>query len=258
MPNSIPSIVLFCATFIFFYMNIWFLIALAIKRNDIADIAWGLGFSTLALLVPHNSQLSQDLVIRLLIVIWGVRLSYHIYIRNISKEEDYRYRSWRLSWGKWFLLRSYLQIYMVQGLFMFLIATPIIIASTSQTPPLNWLYWLGIGVWIIGFIFESIGDMQLSEFLKKNKSKNTIMKQGLWKYTRHPNYFGEVAQWWGIFFIVATQTYGYIAFISPITITILILGVSGIPMLEKKYEHNLEFQRYKETTSAFFPWFPNE
>ncbi len=239
-------------------MSVWFLIAIAIKRNDVADIAWGVGFSTLSLLVPHNNQLSQDLVIRMFILIWGVRLSYHIYSRNKSKEEDYRYRIWRETWGKWFLLRSYLQIFILQGFFMFLISSPLMITSTATTSPHPVSYWIGICIWIIGFLFEAIGDLQLSEFLLKRKHKGSIMTYGLWKYTRHPNYFGEVTQWWGLFIIVVTQTNGIWAIISPITITILILGISGIPMLEKKYEGNKNFEEYKRTTSAFFPWFPKQ
>jgi len=258
MNTTISSIVLFCATFIFSYMTIWFLIAVAIKRNDLADIAWGLGFSTLALIVPRNSQLSQDLVIRLLIVIWGVRLTYHIAMRIARKAEDYRYQAWRHSWGKWFLLRSYVQIFLLQGFFMFLIAAPLLIASTSTSNPLPLFYWIGLCIWIIGFLFESIGDMQLSEFLKSKRKAHSILKTGLWRYTRHPNYFGEVSQWWGIFIIVMTQTNGIIALVSPITITLLILGVSGIPLLEKRYQGNIEFEEYKKNTSAFIPWLPKE
>lgn len=258
MNSTFFSIVYYCATFILTYMTIWFLIAVAIKRNDIADIAWGLGFSTLAITVPHNDQLSQDLVIRMLIVIWGVRLSYHIYTRLIRKSEDYRYHAWRLSWGKWFLLRSYLQIFLLQGFFMFLISTPLLVAATSLKPSHPILYWIGLCIWIIGFFFESIADMQLRDFLRTKKVKGSIMKTGLWRYSRHPNYFGEVSQWWGIFFMVATQTNGMFALISPLTITILILGISGIPMLEEKYIGNKEFELYKKTTSAFFPWIPKK
>ncbi len=258
MEATISSIVFFCATFIFIYMSIWFLIATAIKRNDIADIAWGLGFSTLAILVPRNGQFSQDLVIRMLIIIWGVRLSYHVFSRNSKKSEDYRYLAWRHSWGKWFLLRSYLQIFLLQGFFMFLISISLILSTASRTPPHPIFYWVGLGMWIIGFFFESIADIQLRDFLKKNKRKGSIMKQGLWRYSRHPNYFGEVTQWWGICVMVMTMTNGLLALISPITITILILGISGIPMLEEKYKGNTEFDQYKKSTNAFFPGVPKK
>ena len=258
MSNSPFYIVSFCATFIFVYMTSWFLIAMAIKRNDIADIAWGLGFSTLSVIVPHNGQLSQDIVIRLLIILWGVRLSYHVFTRNSKRSEDYRYLSWRLTWGKWFALRSYLQIFLLQGFFMLLIATPLIISSKSINPPHPVFYWIGIFLWLIGFLFESIGDWQLAKFLQKKKLKGSIMNTGLWRYSRHPNYFGEVTQWWGIFLIVLTQTDGIFGIISPITITALIIGISGIPMLEKKYEGNPAFEQYKRTTSPFFPWVPKK
>lgn len=258
MEPSIISIVVFCATVIFVYMTIWFLIAIAIKRNDIADIAWGLGFSTLAVLVPRNGQFSQDLVIRLLIIVWGVRLSCYIYRRLAAKSEDYRYQQWRQQCGKWVFIRSYLHVFILQGVFMLLISAPIIIASTSLLQPHPVFYWIGLCVWVVGCIFECVGDWQLSQFTKNRKHSKAIMKLGLWKFTRHPNYFGEVTQWWGIFCMVCTMQYGWFAIISPITITVLILGVSGIPMLEQRYKGISEYDDYKKRTSPFFPWFPKQ
>lgn len=126
--------------------------------------------------------------------------------------------------------------------------------NNNCSPP--FFYWLGIIFWVVGFIFESVGDFQLSEFLSKRKQKQAIMKYGIWKYTRHPNYFGEVMQWWRIGFMAVTMRYGWISLISPIIISILIIGVSGIPMLEKRYEGDIEFEAYKKTTSTFFPWIP--
>lgn len=256
MISSVQSIVAFCATVIFIYMSVWFLIAMAIKRNDIVDVAWGLGFSTLAVLVPRNGQFSQDLVIRMLIIVWGVRLSYHIFARFRKKSEDYRYLAMSSAWGKWFILRSYVQVFMLQGIFMLLISAPLIVSSVSSRESQPIPYWIGLGIWVVGFIFESVGDWQLAQFISQRKNKNSVMRYGVWRYTRHPNYFGEVTQWWGIFFIVMTQSNGMYAILSPIVITILILGISGIPMLEKKYVGNTEFEAYKRTTSPFFPWIP--
>ena len=104
-------------------------------------------------------------------------------------------------------------------------------------------------------MFESIGDSQLKYFLQNPTNKGKIITTGLWKYTRHPNYFGEVVLWWGIWFLSLSTSYGLISLISPITITFLILKVSGIPMLEKKYEGRKDFETYKQKTNSFFPWF---
>ena len=111
-------------------------------------------------------------------------------------------------------------------------------------------------IWLIGFAFESIGDYQLMLFIKHKQNKSDIMQTGLWKYTRHPNYFGEVLVWWGIFIMVLPLQYGIWTIISPITISFLLLYVSGIPMLEAKYKDNLAFQDYKKRTSSFFPMLP--
>jgi steroid 5-alpha reductase family enzyme len=108
-------------------------------------------------------------------------------------------------------------------------------------------------VWVIGFFFESVGDAQLSRFIKDPANKGKLMQSGLWKYTRHPNYFGEVTQWWGLWIIALSVSYGWLGIIGPLTITTLILKVSGIPLLEKSMEGNPEFQEYKKRTSVFFP-----
>ncbi len=236
-------------------MNLWFFISLIKKRNDVADIAWGLGFMLMAWV---SFFLSGDFHIRgliagVLISIWGLRLAFHIYGRNKNKTEDYRYLAWREEWGKWFYLRSYFQVYILQGALLFLIIFPTLIINNSINYPLGVLDILGIIVWIIGFYFESVGDSQLAQFIKNPENKGKLMQTGLWAYTRHPNYFGEVVQWWGLWLIALSIPNGWLGIIGPITITFLILKVSGIPMLEKKMEQNIEFAEYKRKTSMFIP-----
>lgn len=242
---------------IFVYMTIWYFIALVLKRNDIADIAWGLGFIVVCtvLYILGNGG-SVFLVIFLLTFIWGLRLIIHIFFRNKGKAEDFRYKKWREDWGKWFYIRTYLQVFILQGFFMFLISLSAIVAASRLNTSFSLISYMGVLIWVIGFIFESVGDFQLTKFISLPENKGKIMTQGLWRYTRHPNYFGEVTQWWGIFFIVVTSPWGIVAIISPLTITFLLLKVSGIPLLEKKYENNKEFQEYKKVTNAFIPWFP--
>jgi steroid 5-alpha reductase family enzyme len=151
---------------------------------------------------------------------------------------------------------------MLQGFMMLIISAPVIVATTfsDYDTPESMLY-AGMLIWLLGYYFEVVGDHQLARFIrnkKEGKTKIKIMNTGLWRYTRHPNYFGEVTQWWGIWLIVAGLPYGWVALLSPITITTLILFVSGIPLLESKYADDKEFQKYKQVTSKFFPLPPRK
>ncbi len=240
---------------LFAYMNFWFFVSLFKKRNDVADVAWGLGFVVLAWTSFYLNQYWSwvSLMVNILVTIWGLRLAYHIYSRNKGNPEDYRYKAWREEWGKWFYLRSYFQIYILQGFLLFVISLPVIFINTYEIKAFGALLLVGIFVWLVGFFFESVGDAQLAKFIKNPENKGKLMQSGLWAYTRHPNYFGEVTQWWGIFIIVLSTPFGWISIIGPLTITFLILKVSGIPMLEKKMEQNPEFLAYKKRTSMFIP-----
>jgi steroid 5-alpha reductase family enzyme len=249
---------LLIALLLFGYMTAWYIVGLILKRNDVADIAWGGGFVVLAWISLFISGVSlRGLVATILVTIWGLRLASHIYVRNRNKPEDYRYQAWRNEW-KYFYLRSYLQIYLLQGLFLYLIALPFLFINNKSLSGITVLDIVGILVWIIGFYFESVGDSQLKQFVSNPDNKGRIMDQGLWKYSRHPNYFGEVTQWWGIFIITLSIPFGYLTVIGPLTITSLILFVSGIPLLEKKREGRTDWEKYKKQTSIFFPLPPKK
>ncbi len=241
--------------FVFIYMTCWFVVSLFLKRNDIADIAWGLGFIITAFFAFFLSEefAIRQVVVLSLVALWGLRLSLHIYFRNRGKKEDYRYALWRKAWGKWFYIRSYFQVYIFQGVMLFLIISPVLAIAKFGGPELGLLDALGVLVWWVGFLFESVGDMQLTRFLKDKKNKGKLMQSGLWKYTRHPNYFGEVLGWWGIFIIALSVPYGVFSVVGPLTITILILKLSGIPLLEKKMQEHPDFEDYSKRVSVFFP-----
>lgn len=236
-------------------MSFWFVISIFKKRNDIADVAWGLGFILLTWTSFFISGIYslQSIIVGFLVTIWGLRLAVHIYIRNKGKTEDYRYLAWRKEWGKWFYIRSYFQVYILQGFLLFLIVLPVLLINKSNEISIGIIQILGILVWVIGFLFESFGDLQLSKFIKDPNNKGKLMQGGLWRYTRHPNYFGEVIGWWGIWLVSLVIPFGLIGIIGPLTITFLILKVSGIPLLEKKMAENLEFNEYKKRTSIFIP-----
>jgi len=242
---------------IFIYVTVWFFISLIQKRNDVADIAWGLGFVVVSAFCffsyPHTPV---AMLVYALVTLWGVRLSVHIGLRSRGKMEDFRYQKMRTDWGESVVWRSFLQVYVLQGFFMWVISLPILVASIADSPTFNTFSAVGVLLWVIGFAFEAIGDYQLSVFIKQKKNKGDIMQTGLWQYTRHPNYFGEVVLWWGIFIVVLPLDNGVWSIFSPLTITFLLLKVSGIPLLESKYKDNPQFQAYKRRTSAFFPMLP--
>jgi steroid 5-alpha reductase family enzyme len=243
------------AAILFVFMNFWFIVSLARKRNDVADVAWGLGFVLMAWTSYYFGGFvsATGLAASFLITIWGLRLAWHIWARNRGRREDYRYLQWREQWGRWFYLRSYLQVYILQGVLLFLISLPVLIMNGSAQSGFDGLGVAGIMVWIFGFVFESVGDWQLARFKSDPANKGRLMTQGLWAYSRHPNYFGEVVQWWGIWLMGLSAPWGFLAVIGPLTITFLILKVSGIPLLEKKMAGNPDFAGYRKRVSAFIP-----
>jgi steroid 5-alpha reductase family enzyme len=154
------------------------------------------------------------------------------------------------------VLNSFLQIFMLQGLVVVAISAPVLITFGAPGGESNLLDWIGAALWLAGFLFELIADWQLLRFIRNEKNKGRIMRYGLWRYSRHPNYFGEALLWWGVFLIGLSSLYGAWGIVSPLLISYLLLRVSGIPMLEAKWDGNQEYEEYRERTNAFFPWFP--
>ena len=238
------------------YASFWFIVSIILKRNDIADVAWGMGYVGLCVylfLTQSSGELSTYVYV--LVILWGGRLSLHIGLRNRKKREDFRYKQWREEWGSNFYWRSYLQVYLLQVLLLLMISIPIIIVSQSYDSELGFLAGAGLVMWLAGFYWQAVGDYQLGQFKKQKTDKDQVMQTGLWKYSRHPNYFGEILMWFGIAIIVLPVMDGWIGLISPILITFLLLKVSGVPMLEKRYRGNAAFEEYKKITPAVFPKF---
>jgi steroid 5-alpha reductase family enzyme len=242
------------------YMTGWFLLALRRRRNDLADIAWGGGFIAAALtaILLRTGGTPRAWMAVLLVVLWGLRLAVHIGLRNLGKGEDERYRKWREAWGSGWRLRSFLQVFLLQGFLIYLICLPVIRIVLSDPSGWTVLDALGLAVWMAGFYFEAVGDFQLAQFKKNPANRGKIIQQGLWRYSRHPNYFGEVTLWWGIYLMALSVPGGWMTIIGPLTISFLILKVSGIPLLESKYAENAAFQAYARRTSAFFPLPPRK
>lgn len=251
------TVFIHCSLIIFVYASIWFAIAVYKKRNDVADIAWGLGYILICGFLFYTYPASNvSILLYALVTVWGLRLSIHIYARNKNKTEDFRYKAWRHEWRKLFYIRSYLQVFLLQGLFLLIIISPVIHAAVETPYAWNFITWTGLLCWLIGFYFQVVGDWQLTVFMNNKKIPGSIMQTGLWKYSRHPNYFGEIVMWWGIF-IVTTPFANSIYFIAgPLFITLLITFVSGVPLLEKKYAGNPAYEDYKKRTSMLFPMPP--
>ena len=251
---------------LFIYMNISFVISLIRRDNCTADIFYGGGFIVIALITYFlTSYKPLSFILMLLIFVWGIRLAVRIAFRNHGKPEDYRYKKYRNEWGKFFIPRSYLQIYLLQGFVIYLVSFPIIFLGIFG----SFLYFLpllilAIILWTIGFLFESIADLELDKFIKNPNNKGRLLTSGLWRYSRHPNYFGESLMWWAIaIFTIGGIYYTFglrslIVLISPVLITYTLLKYSGVPMLEKKAQEKHGWVDYKSKTNMFFPWFPKK
>lgn len=250
------SILLLSLGILAIYMSSLFAVSLVLRNNGIADIGYGVAFMVVigATLLQVETPLLQ-LILASLAFVWGLRLAIRIFRKNYGKPEDFRYKAWRDAWGKSFLVRSFLQVYMLQGLVVFIVALPITLSlAFPASEPSRLLFVLGVIIWCVGFFFEAIGDYQLDRFLKNPANKGSIMTSGLWKYSRHPNYFGESTMWIGIAVAASgLSTLPLLGFVSPLLITFLLLKVSGVPLLEKRFAGNPAWEVYKARTSVFVP-----
>ncbi|CAM3885526.1 DUF1295 domain-containing protein [Mesobacillus thioparans] len=246
---------------IFIFMVSMFIIAQLIKDNSIVDIGWGLGFVIIAFVsyfASEGENTIRQTIVLTLVSLWGIRLFLHLLIRSIGRGEDFRYANFRKQWGKNVRVIAFFRVFMMQGAIMLLLAYPIVLVNVADASGLDIFAGIGILLWSIGFLFQSIGDYQLERFKKRKKHKEEVLKSGLWRYSRHPNYFGEAAMWWGIFLIVLGVQNGWTAFFSAAFINLLLLKVSGVPFLDKRYAGNAEYQLYKQETNLFIPWFPKK
>ncbi len=241
-------------------MTLFWLVSLLLKNSSIVDIFWGTGFVTstwVYFALTPDGFILRKLLIGSLVTIWGLRLSLYILWRNLGKGEDFRYRKWREEAGAKWWWQSYLRVFLLQGILMWIISIPLLAVQFSATPNhLTAFDYIGAAVWLIGFFFEAVGDLQLARFKANPANKGKIMDLGVWGLTRHPNYFGDSAQWWGYYLIAASG--GWWTIYSPIIMTLFLLRVSGVTLLEKTLQSRPGYEEYIERTSAFIPWFPRK
>lgn len=242
-------------------MTILWIISLILKNSSIVDIFWGTGFviaNWVYFFLTPDGFLPRKLLIGALVTIWGLRLSLYILWRNWGKPEDYRYQAWRKESGANWWWKSFFRVFLLQGGLMWVIAVPLLAAQFRSAPDrLTVLDFLGVALWLIGFFFEAMGDFQLARFKADPANKGKVMNRGVWRFTRHPNYFGDSAQWWG-YYLVAASAGGWWTIFSPVLMTLLLLRVSGVSLLEKSLETRPGYKEYVETTSAFIPWLPRK
>jgi steroid 5-alpha reductase family enzyme len=233
------------------------IVSLPLRNASIVDIFWGTGFIVMGLyyfLVSPNSSHFRGLLVLSMTVIWGLRLTLHLAIRNTGAGEDFRYAAWREESGPSFWWKSFFKVFLLQAVVLWIVSSPLLLAwHDSGRPGLTLLDVIGIGLWVFGFVFESVADLQLTLFKRDPANTGKIMSSGLWSLSRHPNYFGEAVLWWGIG-LVAVSAGGWLAVIGPALITFSLIRVSGVTMLDSGLiERRPGYAEYMRTTPAFLP-----
>ena len=257
----------FIATFVLF--TIFYIIGWQQKNVNTVDIAYGGGFILVAILswiLSDNTTLfTRQIITLVLVVLWGLRIAVFLTIRRFGKDEktgeDRRFKVYRDEWGKSYWWRSFVQIYFLQVILIMIVGLPLMsINFYTISNDLVVQDYIGLGIWLIGFFFEFTADLQMSLFKRKPENKGKIMTKGLWKFSRHPNYFGEISMWVGIA-IIGLFNFGvwnYIGLVSPLILALLLIFASGLPLSEKRYKDNEEYQEYKRRTNALIPWLPKK
>ncbi|MSX12611.1 MAG: DUF1295 domain-containing protein [Actinobacteria bacterium] len=231
-------------------------VSVAVKDSSIVDIFWGSGFVVIAWVTfaVADGAPGRRWLLAILTTLWGLRLTIHLARRNLGHGEDFRYQEMRAKAGASWPLRSLWTVFWAQGLLMWLVSLPVQIGQQGETAiGWSWLVIAGIIVFAVGFFFETVGDLQLTRFIADPANKGTVMDRGLWRYTRHPNYFGDFSVWWGLY-LIALAAGAWWTIIGPIIMSVLLIRVSGAGLLEKSIgKRRAGYDEYVARTSGFFP-----
>lgn len=255
------SLFLHASLVILALFTLLWVVSVVLRNVSIVDLFWGAGFVVVnAIYVFMSGDLTvRKIVMLVLVTVWGLRLSGYLAWRNIGKAEDFRYQEFRRKYGTNYWWISFFQTFLLQAVLMMIISLPLLgAAAGNQTNGLNALDDIGLVVWLIGITFEAGGDYQLARFRNNPQNAGKVLSSGLWRYTRHPNYFGDSTVWWAYgIFSIAAGSYWQIA--GSVIMTLLIIKVSGVALLEKSLNNTKpEYNEYVKRTSAFFPWFPKK
>ena len=251
-------------------MFVVWLLSIPLKNVSIIDISWGFGFVVVAwtsfLTEGIASSGWSHLLLPIVVTVWGLRLTIYLAIRNIGKPEDYRYVAMREKHEASFVWSSLLRVFLLQGVIMWVVSLPIQAAaawpvtSVEDASPCLILSGAGLAGWAIGLLFEAVSDFQLARFKADPNNKGRVMDRGLWRWTRHPNYFGDFCVWWGHWLIclgVSEMSATWWTVISPAIMSFFLVKVSGVALLEKAMKKKSpEYEDYIHRTSSFFPWPP--
>jgi steroid 5-alpha reductase family enzyme len=235
------------------------LVSLVRRDAGVADVLWGPAFAVLAWLyvVGRDAADARGLLVAVLVTIWGLRLGLHIAVRGRGRGEDPRYAAMRRAHGPRFWWRSVFTVFWLQGLILWVVALPLYAAQGGGS--LWWLDAVALACVLAGFTFETVGDRQLQRFRADPANRGRVLDRGLWRYTRHPNYFGDALLWWGVFLFAAATPAGWVTIVSPLLMTFLLLRVSGVTLLERGLaETKPGYAEYVRRTSAFVPWWPGK
>ncbi len=250
---------LICFVTAFAVMALAFVIARRIERYDFLDVAWGCSFIAMAVATfviqpGHWIELDGQAVATFAVILWGLRLSQHLFRRIIlTSEEDHRYTDRQQRWRGNVAANVFVRLYTVRAVLATLIFTPVIFLNASPDERMDFGVIVGLVMWLIGFVIEAEADRQLQRFRHKNRGSNLILQTGFWAHSRHPNYFGELLQWWGIYVIACGVPYGWLSFVGPLLLTIMIFFVTGIPLVEKSMATKKGWQHYRQATRLLVP-----
>ena len=244
-------------------MTCLWLLSLACRDASIVDPFWGTGFIVVAWFtltsMPSEKAVTRSWILAALTTIWGLRLSLYLLWRNWGHGEDRRYRAMRDHHGPGFWWVSLLTVFLLQGVILWIVSMPIQVAIIkAATKPLGWLDLAGVALWSLGLFFEVVGDYQMARFQADPQNAGRVMDCGLWRLTRHPNYFGDFCVWWGLHLIASAGGAAWTIF-SPLLMSFLLLKVSGVTLLEKSItDRRPDYADYQARTSSFLPWPPSK
>ena len=252
-----PGILLASAGAVLAFAVALWLVSLVARDASIVDIAWGPMFLVVAVVswrVGDGASAREHLLLAL-VALWSLRLAGYLAWRNLGAGEDFRYQKMRAHWGSRFWWVSLFTVFLLQSALAWIVSAPIQLAMASPTPErLGWLDCMGVALFVVGFLFESVGDLQLARFKADPANAGKVLDAGLWSLTRHPNYFGDSVQWWAFFLIALSTPRGWLALIGPLVMTWLLMRFSGVPMLERSLRKKRPgYDDYRERVSPFFP-----
>lgn len=232
--------------------------SLRTRNVSIVDVCWGLGFVLISwvTLLLSETAVARSWLMTTVVTLWGLRLSIHLAVRMAGKPEDYRYAAMRERQGPRFARWSLMWIFGLQGALLWIVSLPVQLAVPSPAP-LNWLDALGVAIWGLGWMCEAVADWQLQRFKADPAHAGQVLDRGLWRYTRHPNYFGDFLVWWGLFLLAVAAGVAWWIVISPLVMSVLLIRVSGVALLEQGlHQRRPAYAEYVRRTSPFFPWPP--